>query len=186
MRYFSKTKEAVANCSETMEAETISKNGISSKSRMSMKKFVLLKTFKIILTLILFSMVACSSPESDGKKVGKKYCECEKIEPKGEWVSAKTSDPYGIPPSPYFKNSKQYEDCLDKSHKTRDKVYEKYATNKQKASEFYHALDETINRCKREREREERERKTFHKNGREEKQTMPLVKTSNSWKLMSN
>ena len=64
---------AVANQGGAMEADTISKNGRSSKSLMSRGKFLFM-----VVPAIMVSMLACSSPEADGKKVAKKFCDCDK------------------------------------------------------------------------------------------------------------
>ena len=51
---------AVANNGGAMEAETISKNGRSSKSQMNRGNMVLIKPFGLIATVvIMFAMVAC-------------------------------------------------------------------------------------------------------------------------------
>jgi len=52
-------EEAAANLSGAMEAETISKNGHSSKSQMSRGNYIL------VIVVVIFSMAACSGRSSE-------------------------------------------------------------------------------------------------------------------------
>ena len=123
----------VTNQSGAMESDTISINGRSSKSQTSRGKFLTMKNIRLFFVLSVCTFFfACSSPEKDGKKVGKevakKYCDC------------------------YYKyhdtrreNKEAYSNCINKAKKNYYKALEKYKTNKQKLSEFNYAFWETFN-----------------------------------------
>jgi len=82
-----------------------------------------------IVAVLTFSMIACSSPESDGKKAGKKVaeiiCECNQKYPidNEEWV-----------------------ECHRKGEEYFKKIRKKYATSEQKLSEFEFAFNEVLHR----------------------------------------
>jgi len=70
-------KVAVANQGGAMEFRDHFKNESSPKSQKSKGNTILMKSFGIIaIVVIMLSIVACSSPESDGIKAKKKYCNC--------------------------------------------------------------------------------------------------------------
>jgi len=122
-----------------MEADTISKNGHSSKSQNSRGNF-----FSIIIVLfsmIMFSMIACSSPEKEGKRIGKetakKHCECNHKYPQ-EYEILRNYTPSII-------RNEKYDQCIEKAFESKNKAEKKYATNRQKLSEFEHAYWVTYN-----------------------------------------
>ena len=61
----------------TMGADTISKNGRSSKSQMSRENRKLFILFILIVSTFVFSSCSSSSPEKDGKKAAIELCKCE-------------------------------------------------------------------------------------------------------------
>ena len=69
---------AVANRSEAMEADTISKNGRSLKSQMSRINGKLFALFILSASTFVFSSCSSSSPEKDGIKAAQKMCDCGK------------------------------------------------------------------------------------------------------------
>jgi hypothetical protein len=94
-----------------------------------------------VFMAVMFSIIACSSPEKDGIKVGKKMCECEKIEPKYHITGADTR-------YPVKKIDEHYSKCIEEWKKYSEKVGEKYATNEKKLSKFKHAVTTTVSSCK--------------------------------------
>jgi hypothetical protein len=121
--------EAAADDSRAMEADTISKHGRSSKSHTSRKNFLAMKGVNL---LFMFSVCAiffsCSSPERDGKKAAKAFCDCiEKYD--------------------YRNNSDEYGNCIKKAREMYEKAEKKYGTNEQKISEFKHAYEVTRGQC---------------------------------------
>ena len=107
-----------------MEADTISKNGHSSKSQKSRGNMFLTKTFGIIIIVGIFvSMVACSSPESDGIKAAKELCKCFQM--------VKTHG-----------NIDRYSECAKKANELFNKLGDKYSTKKDKYEKFYNAYED--------------------------------------------
>ena len=118
---------------------------------------------KLLVILLVLSVCvisfSCSSPESEGKKVGKKVakmnCNCDKENAKiyekeilkfikefhsYEFTDMKQADNMmrGIETN----TVKPWEECRQKSEKVQQKAKSKYATNKQKQSEFEYAYNQ--------------------------------------------
>jgi len=119
-----------------METRDHLKNGASLKSQMSRKSFFNFLIIAVIVVSAVFT--ACSSPEKDGKKAAKMICECKRKFPNeeeffhsGGWV----------------RPSEKLEQCLTKATEKGQKLMKKYATNKQKVTDFNFAADETAKQC---------------------------------------
>jgi len=130
-----------------------------------MKKVVL--NYLIIAAFaVLAVFTSCSSPESNGKKVAKKYCDCQRVyvevEQKKLEITQKEYSKFVKEINSYkFQNrvdvrnkvqeienniqqmhheaDKAYSECLQKSEEYYRKISEKYATNKKKKEQFDYA-----------------------------------------------
>jgi len=160
------SNKAIANNSGAMEIETIQKNGASSKSRTSREIFSSIGIFISILLCVLFT--ACSSPESDGIKVAKRYSGClktrikvatEKMEVQLKEYSniAENFDSYNFQtsnevraelqkhyvPSHWYEagENEQDNECSQKANEYEHKISEKYKTNEEKYRAFRYARE---------------------------------------------
>jgi len=153
------------NGNARMEADTILKNGRSSKSQKSRGNMFLTKTIGIIIIVGIFvSMAACggggkrseeASPESDGIKAAKAYCECEKNFRKEQEDNAKrwkNLDNNSDQQRKQYINEgqnmyKNRENCHIKAGELYEKLNAKYQTNKDKHEKFLYALNGYRNNC---------------------------------------
>lgn len=155
------------NGKASMESRDHHKNGASPKSQRSRKNLLNMIFFACIILCTIFT--ACSSPESDGKKVADKRCACEQSLIKSEISKEKLEfsekeyskfvnefDSYNFQKREDVRNKvheidniiqqmhneadKPYVECLQKVDEYSRKVSEKYVTNKQKQEQFDYAI----------------------------------------------
>ena len=136
------------------------------EEKMKLKKLV--QFFGIIIAVFTVAIIftSCSSPESNGKKVGEKYCNCRKVyedvEQKKLEITQKEYSKFAKGFNSYkFQNrldvrskvqeientiqqmhheaDKSYRECLQKAEEYYQKIDEKYATNKEKREKFNYA-----------------------------------------------
>jgi hypothetical protein len=111
-----------------------------------------IKTTFIIVLLFTF-LAACSSPESDGKKVAKQFCNCEKektdVKQKELSKLIQNFDAHNFQTRIAArekvqtiddKAAEQYRKCLQKVQENYRKTSGKYATNRKKNSQFEYAF----------------------------------------------
>jgi hypothetical protein len=109
------------------------------------------KSVFFIAFVLLF--VACSSPESDGKKAAEEFCDCEKesVENRQKEYSAliQDFDSYHFQTRAAVRKkiqqiadeaAKNYSDCLQKAQENYHKARRKYATNYQANTQFEYAF----------------------------------------------
>jgi len=127
---------------------------------------------KLLVILVVLSVCvitfSCSSPESNGKKVAKKYCDCQQVYVEVEQKKleitkkeyskfVKEFDSYKFQNRLDFRNKVQeietniqqmhyetdklYSECVQKAEEYYKKIDEKYATNKEKREKFNYARD---------------------------------------------
>jgi len=131
---------AAVSSSGAMEADTISKNGQSSKSQMS-RRNILQKIYIVFLLFVSSFLLSCSSAESDGIKAAKEHCKCNQINrQKREDLNKKynegkfSSD--GQAMQELERISKEHSDCSKKAYEFENKLRNKYRTNKDKDEKF--------------------------------------------------
>ena len=122
------TNEAVANISDAMEADTISKNGRSSKSQMSRWKILTRLFVGIISVSFLF---ACSSPEKDGIKVAKEMCKLQ------QWAQKQDQNWEQMSDRQRKRTEQIYLERRQKVTELENKFRDKYITNEYKHSDFW-------------------------------------------------
>jgi len=153
-------KQQPQNNSGAMDARDHFKNGASPKTQMSRKNYLNMKIFIGIL-LCAFSF-SCSNPESDGKKTAKKVakigCECNRENAKAyhkeisKFISEFHSSGFRTRYEAKRKifalgvtSGEQFDKCLkNKDKDIYKKALEKYATNRQKETEFVYAYDQSF------------------------------------------
>ena len=154
---------AVVNHGEAMVAETISKNGDSLKIHRS--KVNLLNFLFVVVITVSTMFTSCSSPESDGIKAAKADCDCNKKYPlvgrfdfdfyipdeifddtKMTEAELKEQEEAKLKEQEINKKRKEqkepYKKCMSKANELRNKLSEKYRTNKEKNSQFEYAIKE--------------------------------------------
>jgi len=72
---------------------------------------------------------ACSSPERDAKKIANEVCKCKE----------KYQDDY---------LSDGFKKCMENAQKLYDEAEKKYSDNEKKMSEFNHACENELSKCK--------------------------------------
>jgi len=138
---------------EVMDARDHFKNAARTKGLMGRRNF-LRKSYFALLAACAIILLACSSssPEKDGIKAAKARCDCNKAaEKENEKLRARGVPQLKPPPSDfvgqwtwtlseeYQKVANETEECLRKSSDYREKLIDKYRTNKENAEKFYFA-----------------------------------------------
>ena len=140
---------------KVMEADTISIiSGRSSKSHKSRRNWKLLTLFILLTSSFVFSSCSSSSPESDGVKAAKKFCDCindyhgntkkayESYIKQFKSYSFKTrSEAREKLQESLQKVQEDAERCQENAYTYREELRNKYITNKENADKFQYAFD---------------------------------------------
>ena len=152
---------AVTNQGEAMEADTISKNGRSSKSHTSRGNRKLLTLFILIASAFVLSSCSSPSPESDGIKAAKKMCDCGKdiyVIAKKDYESyIKNFNSYAFKTrieareklnELHQKLQESLNECERDGYAYLNELKSKYITNEEKVGKFQFAFDAHLNVCR--------------------------------------
>ena len=142
----------LSNSYRTIKTDTILKNRQDLQSQTSIRYLKLLTLFVFLTSVFLLN--SCSSPESDGIKAAKKYCDCINDSYKNTknayelYIKQFASHSFKTRSEAREKLNEYLQKANDDSQKSfekaniyRNELGSKYNTNKEKADKFQYAFD---------------------------------------------
>jgi len=122
-----------------VEPETISKNGVCPKNQRSRGNFS--RTIGFVLWVVGITLLSsCSSPEKDGIKAAKEWCNCLD-DVYGSYIKKFGSYSFKTRIEARDKLNEDVNKCIEMAEEYRNKLKSKYLTNKENEEKFQYAYD---------------------------------------------